>query len=163
MMPYKRKTWKEKLDSNKNFPKVLRLEENFPCWRSLKNMGAKPGDTVVLAPGKDVYELMKQVPRGKLQTLQVLCEKLALKYEADYCCTLTTGIMVNTAANASKETHDYLPYWRTIKNEGSLNPKYPGGMENQKLKLEEEGFQIVQKGRKNIRYVVKDHEKHLIN
>jgi alkylated DNA nucleotide flippase Atl1 len=126
-------------------------------------MGAKLGDSVVLAPGQDIYELMNQVPEGRLQTLRVLCEKLAIKYEVDYCCTLTTGILVNIAANASEEIQDYLPYWRTIKNDGSLNPKYPGGMENQKQKLVEESFNIVQKGRKNIRYVVKDHEKYLIN
>jgi alkylated DNA nucleotide flippase Atl1 len=163
MMPYRKKTWKEKLDDNKNFPKVLELEENFPCWRSLKNMGANPGDSVVLAPGKEIYELMKQVPEGRLQTLRVLCEKLAVKHEVDYCCTLTTGILVNIAANASEEIQDYLPYWRTIKNDGSLNPKYPGGMENQKLKLEEEGFNMIQRGRKNIRYIVENHEKYLIN
>ena len=106
---------------------------------------------------------MKQVPEGRLQTLRILCEKLAFKYEVDYCCILTTGILVNIAANASEEIQDYLPYWRTVKNDGSLNPKYPGGMENQKLKLEEEGYNLIQKGRKNIRYVVKDHEKYLIN
>ena len=85
------------------------------------------------------------------------------KYEVDYCCTLTTGILVNISANASEEIQDYLPYWRTIKNDGSLNPKYPGGMEKQKLMLEEEGFNLIQKGRKNLRYVVKDYEKSLIS
>ena len=161
-MPYKKKTWKEKLDDQKNFPKILELQENFPCWRSLKKMGAEPGDSVVLAPGQDVYELIKQVPEGKLQTLRILCEKLAEKYEVDYCCTLTTGIMVNIAANASEEIHDYIPHWRTIKNDGTLNPKYPGGMENQRQKLEEEGFNIIRKGRKNFRYVIKDYEKYLM-
>ena len=58
---------------------------------------------------------------------------------------------------------EYLPYWRTIKNDGSLNPKYPGGMENQKRRLEEEGFTILHRGRKNIRYVVEDFEKHLVD
>lgn len=161
-MPYRKKTWKEKLEDNKSFPKVLGLEENFPCWRALKNMGASPGNSVVLAPGKEIYKLMKQVPEGKLQTLRILCEKLALKHEADYCCTLTTGILVNIAANASEEIGEYLPFWRTIKNNGSLNPKYPGGAENQKEKLEKEGFNIIQKGRKNIRYVIDNYEKFLM-
>ncbi len=36
--------------------------------------------------------------------------------------------------------------------------KYPGGIRKQKEKLEAEGHTIVQKGRKNIRYYVKDYE-----
>ncbi len=162
-MPYKKKTWKEKLEGDKGFPKILELEENFPCWRALNKLGANEGDSVVLAPGREIYDLMKIVPEGKLQTLNKLCEKLASKYGVDYCCTLTTGIYVNIAANASEEMNDFLPYWRTIKNDGSLNPKYPGGMENQKNKLEEEGLRLIKKGRKNIRYVVKDYEDYLID
>ncbi|MGD2142305.1 MAG: MGMT family protein [Candidatus Bathyarchaeota archaeon] len=158
-----RKTWKEKLEGNKKFPKILKLEERFPCWRALKKMGANPGDSVVLAPGRDIYELMKRVPEGRLQTLSIICERLAQNYGVDYGCTLTTGIYVNIAANASKEIGEFLPYWRTIKNDGSLNPKYPGGLKNQKHKLEEEGFKILQRGRKNIRYIVKDFEEYLIN
>jgi hypothetical protein len=157
-MPYKKKTWKEKLEGDKDFPKILELEENFPCWKALKKLGAKQGDSVVLAPGREIYDLMKIVPEGKLQTLNKLCEKLASKYDVDYCCTLTTGIYVNIAAKASEEMNDFLPYWRTIKNDGSLNPKYPGGMEKQKNRLEEESFHIIKKGRKNIRYVVRDYE-----
>jgi alkylated DNA nucleotide flippase Atl1 len=56
---------------------------------------------------------------------------------------------------------EYLPFWRTIKNDGSLNPKYPGGIEKQREKLEEEGFSFVQRGRKHIRYHVEDYEKYL--
>ena len=53
------------------------------------------------------------------------------------------------------------PYWRTLKANGELNAKYPGGIEAQKEKLEAEGHTIVQKGRKNIRYYVKDYERAL--
>ena len=45
-----------------------------------------------------------------------------------------------------------------MKANGELNAKYPGGVEAQKEKLEEEGHTIIQKGRKNIRYYVKDYE-----
>jgi len=160
-MPYKKKTWQEKLEGEKNFPKILKLEEKYPCWKALKKLGANPGDMVVLAPGKEIYNLMKKVPLGKLQTLNNLCTKLATNHEVDYCCTLTTGIYVNIAANAAEEIGDQMPYWRTIKNDGSLNPKFPGGIEEQKEKLEKEGFRLIKKGRKNIRYVVKDYEKYL--
>jgi len=45
-----------------------------------------------------------------------------------------------------------------LKANGELNAKYPGGVEAQKEKLEAEGHTIIQKGRKNIRYYVKDYE-----
>ena len=50
------------------------------------------------------------------------------------------------------------PYWRTLKANGELNAKYPGGVEAQKEKLEAEGHTIIQKGRTNIKYFVKDYE-----
>lgn len=53
---------------------------------------------------------------------------------------------------------DETPYWRILKANGELNAKYPGGIEAQKEKLEAEGDIIIQKGRKNIRYYVKDYE-----
>jgi alkylated DNA nucleotide flippase Atl1 len=158
-----RKTWKEKLEDNKKFPKILELKENFPCYAALRKMGAKPGDKVVLAPGKDIYQYMNQVPEGRLQTLSNICKKLASDYEVDYCCTLTTGIYVTIAANASKEMGEYLPFWRTIKNDGSLNPKYPGDAEYQKQRLIEEGFTIITRGRKNIKYFVENFENYLID
>ena len=104
---------------------------------------------------------MNNVPLGSLQTLNVLSSKLAKIYKVDYCCTLTTGIQVNIAANASVELDERLPFWRTIKNDGGLNQKYPGGVEKHRDKLREEGFYFIQKGRKNIRYVIADYEKYL--
>ena len=40
------------------------------------------------------------------------------------------------------------PYWRTLKSDGELNPKYPGGIPNLKKKLESEGHHVVHKGKK---------------
>jgi alkylated DNA nucleotide flippase Atl1 len=157
-MPYKRKTWEEKLKDNKNFPKTLRLEANFPCYRALKKMGAEPGDSVVLVPHLEVDSIMKKVPYGKLIDLKEICEKLAKNHNAQYCCTLTTGIAIMAAANAAEETKENTPFWRTLKNNGELNRKYPGGIERQKRLLEKEGHRIVNKGK---RAFVKDFNKHL--
>jgi hypothetical protein len=158
-MPYKRKTWKEKLEDSKSFPKTLKLEPKFPCYRALKKMGAKLGDSVVIAPPLEVDAIMKKVPKGRLITLKEICEDLAEKHETDYCCTLTTGIFIMTAANAAEETRGDTPYWRTLKNNGELNKKYPGGVERQKELLENEGHMIVSRGK---RLFVKDFEKKLI-
>lgn len=76
--------------------------------------------------------------------------------------TITAGIFVSIAAWASyQRTTNETPYWRTLKAKGELNPKYPGGVEAQKEKLEQEGHTVIQKGRTNIRYYVKDYEQHL--
>lgn len=45
-----------------------------------------------------------------------------------------------------------------MKANGELNAKYPGGIETQKELLEKEGHTVIAKGRKNIRYCVKDYE-----
>ena len=158
-MPYKRKTWKQKLEDNKNFPKTLQLEPKFPCYRALKKMGAKPGDSVVLAPPLEVNAIMNKVPRGNLITLKEICEKLAKKHKTKYCCTLTTGIFITISANAAEETKGDTPYWRTLKINGELNKKYPGGDERQKILLQKEGHMIINKGK---RLFVKDFEEKII-
>lgn len=72
---------------------------------------------------------------------------------------ITTGIFVSIVAWASfQRKNDKTPYWRTLKANGELNAKYPGGIEAQKEMLEKEGHTVIQKGRKNIRYYVKDYE-----
>ena len=67
---------------------------------------------------------------------------------------ITTGIFVSIVAWASfQRKNDKTPYWRTLKANGELNAKYPGGIEAQKEMLEKEGHTVIQKGRKNIRWL----------
>ena len=65
-----------------------------------------------------------------------------------------------TAANATEEAAKEgkslnIPYWRTLKADGFLNEKYPGGAEAHKRLLEREGFKIIQKGRKFVDFSLK--------
>jgi len=135
-MPYKKKSWTEKLQDSKKFPKTLKFDPKFPCGKALLKMGAKPGDTVVLAPPLEVDEIMKNVPRGKLITIKEICEQLAKKHNVQFCCALVTGIFIMTAAHAAEEAKgegegDITPYWRTLKMGGILNDKFPGGAKAQ--------------------------------
>ena len=69
---------------------------------------------------------------------------------------------MSKAAGASEQrTENPTPYWRTLKADGELNPKYPGGAEAQKAKLEAEGHRIMQRGRTNLRWFVADFEQAL--
>jgi len=163
-MPYRKKSWQEKMMDKKDLPKILKLESNFPCFKSMVKMGAKMGDEIVLVNPSGVEEIMRDVPKGRLITIYGICKKLAKKYNVKGCCTLTTGIFIMTAANAAEEIKkegkdNENPYWRTLKANGFLNEKYPGGIEAHKKLLEKEGFRVKKKGK---RYFVADYEKYLV-
>ena len=107
----------------------------------------------------EVDELMRRVPRGRLATIQELRGALAKKHGATMACPITTGIFAWIAAHAADEAERegrrrITPYWRTLKNGGELNAKYPGGLEAIRARLEAEGHRIVAKGS---RLFVADH------
>ena len=96
---------------------------------------------------------MKTIPFGKVITVGKIRDYFAKQNHADFTDPITAGIFVSIAAWASEQrTDDETPYWRTLKANGELNPKYPGGTKAQKLKLEAEGHTVIQKGRKNLKY-----------
>lgn len=43
---------------------------------------------------------------------------------------------------------DITPWWRTLKGEGALSPKYPGGVERQRKLLEAEGHAVEARGKR---------------
>ncbi|MGI6685206.1 MAG: methylated DNA-protein cysteine methyltransferase [Bacillota bacterium] len=142
-----RKTFNEKLQDSKDMPKVVEVSDP----KAVMRFG---GTKMLIAPPLAYNEIMKKVPWGKVITSDYLRAFLAKKHDADYTCHLTAGIFINIAANASHERGtDEIPYWRTLKKDGELNEKYPGGIEGQKLQLEMEGHTVIQKGK---RYFVKD-------
>ena len=158
-----RKTWQEKMADKQGVPKLLKLEKSFPCYNAVHKMGAEVGDEIVLVNPREVEALIQLVPEGKLTTLIEICKKIAEQYHVKGCCTLTAGIFTMTAANAAEEMKaqgkpNDLPYWRTLKSNGELNPKYPGRIEGHAALLEKEGFTILRKGK---RAFVSDYEKHL--
>ena len=151
-----RKSWRDKLMDDKGLPKVAPV-----CGNMTKRWGT--GIMVVPAP-REVDELMRKVPRGKLTTINELRVALARKHKADFGCPITTGIFAWIAANAAEEAaaagkKRITPYWRTLKSGGELNAKYPGGISKLKTLLRSEGHRVVPKGK---RWVVQDIEKSLI-
>ncbi len=103
--------------------------------------------------------VMKLVPAGKVCTVPAIRAWLAAENGADFTEPTTAGIFTVLAAWASHQRKTELtPYWRTLKAGGELNDKYPGGALAQKERLETEGHTIVQKGRKLVRYFVRDYE-----
>lgn len=118
---------------------------------------------VIPAP-VEVDQLMRKVPRGKLTTINEIRQALATKHQATIGCPMNTGIFAWIAANAAEEQKlqgktDITPYWRTLKVNGLINEKYPGGSVAQTVLLEQEGHVIVRKGKNCF---VKDYEKAVI-
>jgi len=158
-----KKSWAQKLTDKENFPKILKLEKKFPCYNAVHKMGAEAGDDVILVNPSEILPIMAAVPRGRVITIVEICRKIAARHRVKACCSLVTGIFIMTAANAVEEASGSgkkpkIPYWRTLKADGFLNEKYPGGQENHKILLEKEGHKIVPRGKK---YQVADLEKRL--
>ena len=140
-----KKSWREKLADPKGLPRVVTITEKMrPRW----------GDgTMVIPSPLEVEEIMKKVPRGKVITIKEIRFRLARKHRATIGCPITTGIFAWIAAHAaeaeaSEGRKRITPYWRTLKTGGISNEKYPGGLENQRAKLESEGHRILKKGKK---------------
>lgn len=140
------------LHDSKDMPKYQTITDQ----KSIEKYG---GDRMYFAPPIDYDRVMKRVPCGKVTTVGKIREYFAKQSGADFTEPITAGIFVSIAAWASyQRKEDETPYWRTLKADGELNSKYPGGALAQKEKLEAEGHTIIQKGRTNIRYYVKDYE-----
>jgi len=125
-----KKSWREKLATNKDLPKTMVIPAPF-----------------------EVDALMKQVPKGRVVTINELRAVLAAKHKVNFACPLTTGIFSWIAAHAAAEAEvagvkRITPFWRTLKTGGEINPKYPGSSEGVAKRLRAEGHKIVNKGKR---------------
>lgn len=152
-----KKDFNAMLNDSKDMPKIQVITDR----KSIEKYG---GDRMYFAPPADYDRIMKKIPFGKLTTVGEIRRHFAEESKADFTEPITAGIFVSIAAWASyQRDSDETPYWRTLKADGELNPKYPGGVEAQKEKLEAEGHTVIKKGRTNIKYYVKDYESFLEN
>lgn len=154
-------------EDKKDFNAMLRKDTGMPKIQMVtdrKVIEKYGGDRMFFAPPMAYDALMKRIPMGKVATVEAIRSYLAGQNNADFTDPITAGIFISIAAWASSQRKDNeTPYWRTLKANGELNPKYPGGTLAQKEKLEAEGHTIAQRGRKNIKYYVKDYEKALFD
>jgi hypothetical protein len=161
-MPTKTKShapgkWRRKLEK----PAEVKIEE-LPA-EAVARMG---GRTMAIPRPLDVDAEMRTVPKGKLITTAQIRARLAAQYGSDITCPLCTGIFVRIAAEAAEEDRalgvaKITPWWRTIKADGKLNEKYPGGVEAQAEWLEAEGHMLTP-GRGKQPPKVADFEKRLV-
>lgn len=154
-------------EAHKDFNAMLMDGKDMPRIQIVtdpKTIEKYGGNRMYFAPPLDYDRAMRRVPRGKLTTVGRLREIFAREAGADFTDPITAGIFVSIAAWASEQRGaDPTPWWRTLKAGGELNPKYPGSVENQRARLEQEGHRIVVRGRKNLRYYVENYEKALFD
>jgi alkylated DNA nucleotide flippase Atl1 len=141
----RRKSWEEKLNEAKDLPKVVQLKGKAKRrWKV---------ETLAIASPQEIFSLIQRVPAGKVATIADLQAAVAQKHAAEMGCPLTTGIFTWIAAHASEELNGKragsgAPYWRILKSDGSLNPKFPGGVERQAKRLAKEGVSSEKQGAK---------------
>ena len=149
-------------EEKKDFNTMLHDSKDMPKFQTITDQASIEkygGDRMYFAPPIDYDAVMKRIPYGKLTTVGKIREYFAKQSGADFTEPITAGIFVSIAAWASHQRdEDKTPYWRTLKANGELNEKYPGGAAQQKNLLEAEGHTVIQRGRTNIRYYVKDYE-----
>lgn len=152
-----RTSWRAKLEKQQE-PRIV----DVPL-----RMQRQCGEGKMLIPRPlDVDALVREIPRGKLATVNQIRARLAAEHKADVTCPMTTGIFLRIAAETAEEDRRagksrITPYWRVLREGGRLNEKYPGGIAAQKAKLAAEGHAIERRGKNAA--VVRDLERTLVS
>lgn len=155
-------------EESKDFNAMLHDSKDMPKFQTItdeRSIQKYGGNRMYFAPPIDYDSVMRRIPFGKVTTVGAIRDCFARQSGADFTEPITAGIFVSIAAWASYQRggKDETPWWRTLKANGELNPKYPGGVEAQRERLEAEGHAIVRRGRKNFRYYVRDYEDSLFD
>lgn len=92
-MAARRKTFREKLADDRDLPRVE------PIPPGMQRQWGK--GTVVIPRAREVDEIMRGVPRGKLITINRIREIVARRHGATIGCPIVTGIHARIAAGAA--------------------------------------------------------------
>jgi hypothetical protein len=133
-----RTRWRDKLERG-DHSKIVQIPPSME-----KRFGS---GTMFIAKPLEVDALIRMTKKGMLITVGEIRAKLARDHNADTTCPLTTGIFVRIAAETAEEDLQngkkrITPYWRVVRDDGSLNEKFPGGAKAQSRRLQEEGHTI---------------------
>ena len=174
-----RTSWRAKLEKNQAAKLVLATLPTFKRHGPMKLLIPRP---------IDVDAVIRRVRKGRLVTVAQIREVLARDFnsqpasarravacvdrlsdakelKASSACPLCTGIFVRIAAEAAEEDRRagkkrITPYWRVIRDDGTLHEKFPGGPPAQARQLKAEGHHL-EPGRGKRPPKVKDFEKSL--
>jgi len=84
------------------------------------------GAKMLIATPEIVNNYIRHIPEGTFTSLQQMRKDLAVAYNAEYCCPITSGIFVRIVSEAAwedkqtgKSIDEITPFWRM------LDPKSP--------------------------------------
>ena len=152
-----RSSWSEKLDQSKGLPKVV------PIGPTMSRQWGE--GTVVVPTPREVDEIMKAVPAGKLITIQEIPRSWPNVITPRSAARLQSAFSHGSRRMPPKKTTSPnaaapLLTGGTLKSGGFLNEKFPGGVSAHRAKLEAEGHDIVQRGQK---FAVVDYKDFLVD
>jgi alkylated DNA nucleotide flippase Atl1 len=138
---------------------VYPIPVGAPGWKSA------PNGTMLVSTPQEIKAYVQRIPYGYLATIEDLRAALAQAHGTDIACPVSTAIFLGVVARAAEEYRaqgqdNISPYWRILKPKGLLNPKYPGGVEAQRQRLEAEGF-VLRHSKQG--YTVQDYQEFLFN
>ena len=130
------KSWKEKLNIDRSFV-VKRLDKNFSDM--------KVGENMLIATPKIIDEYIKQIPKGVDINIKTLRNDLAITYNADTTCPVTTGIFLRIVSEAAYEDllngeKNITPFWRVVDHESKTASKLACGINFIKKRRSEENI-----------------------
>ena len=130
----RRKTTREKLYGNSQ-PKIT--------------TDRRTGQSMVVPTGTMVEEYVRRIPAGSVVRIRDLRAAMAVRAGTQTACPLVTGIMLRLLAELMEEENpeDPAPWWRVVRDDGSLNSKFPGYPQRQAELLRREGIEV-EAGRK---------------
>ena len=104
---------------------VKRLEKKFSDM--------KEGENMLIATPMIIDEYIKQIPKGINVNIKTLRRDLALTYNADTTCPLTTGIFLRIVSEAAYENflngdRNITPFWRVVDHESKSASKLACGI-----------------------------------
>ena len=131
-----KKSWNEKLNCDKSHL-IKKLDKNFSDM--------KEGENMLIATPKIIDSYIKKIPKGIKIDIKTLRKDLALKYNADTTCPITTGIFLRVVAEVAYEKFlekktEITPFWRVIDHESKTAIKLACGIEFIKNRRIEEGL-----------------------
>jgi hypothetical protein len=135
-------------------PSAPEIKEGPEIWN--QKFG---GSRMVIPTPRLIESLLFKIKKGTVKKLEALREEIAFETGADYACPLTTGIFLRICSEYAEEIRKegntkIPPYWRVVRDDGSMMEKFPGGPEAQVEKLREEGIRIILKGNRKKKLAV---------
>jgi hypothetical protein len=138
MCAYKRKTWAEKLNIDRE-PVIEKADKDFA--------GIKTGQTMLIPTPKIVDSYIRQIPKGRHVNTETIRKDLAAEYHAEVTCPLTTGIFIRIVAEAAYEEYEngkplnkITPFWRVITEKSPTAKKLTFGTKLLKEQQKKEGI-----------------------